>query len=334
VTITAQLESHRFVYTNEPLAQGSLPTLSSSSNQIRQVSLLIDATLEGGSFSSLRADPVFEERILSEVKVLSEFARSVTNPAVFLKERLHIENPRFFDCRITPIAVVLTIDGMTYGQFADVWHLRRQDTISLGSTLMLDTLPQELRGRVVVVNEGDGYFGSRSPDQIKSTERHELLHVLFNEFFSSTQFMTTLELARRLNSKNGIDDKEAYRELAQDLADSMFERARSEIISYCACGDFDIEPFEVDAQYWKDHIDAVVKYLDAQGFDDQRSDEILKVFVDSYEAYWRDTNRYLNVASTLPRMSYGLSSEAIAYLLLLNRRELINDPAVGQYVST
>lgn len=321
MTVVANLEPHFFVHSKEAESFRDFSYPQKPDAHVAEISTLLSATLEGKQLSVTEV-PLLEEKLLSEIRALSDFVRSVVDPAGWLKQTLQIDNPYVFECRVTPFAVVLTIDGYSYGQFADTWNTRRPSTISLGSTLVLDILPEELRGKVVVVNQGDGYYGSRSHDEIKATEKHELLHVLFNEFFCKHQFITTPELVSKLEQRAGISDSEAYRELARNLADAMFERARSEIISYCACGDYSIEPFEVDAQFWEDHINAVVAYLNRQSFNDSQADAILRVFVDAYEGYWRDTNRYLNIASNLPRTNNGLSMESIATLLVLSREGL------------
>jgi hypothetical protein len=302
---------------------------------IEHISTFLEATVFADGLSvptSFPDAPDFEQKILSEIQVLANYIKGVTDTKgvtdikEHLRDLLRIdENPQSFNCKISPLAIILSLDGFSYARFTEKWHSRRLCPVSnasVGTTLALDQIPKDLRGRIVVLNEGNGDTGLRSKEEIKLTERHELLHVIFNEFFARSEFITTPELTRRLEERAGIFDFQFYQELAHSLHDSMFDRARSEIISYCACGDLRADPYKVDAHFWFDHIPAVVEYLNSQSFTEQQGDAILKLFNRSYEDYWKGVDRYMNIALSLAGKNNGLSAESIAYLLVLDRHKL------------
>jgi hypothetical protein len=317
------LQPHCFSYLGHGIPNPSLSKPVKISQQIDHISSLVHAALfeEQPSLPTRFPNaPEFEQKIHSEVESLKGYIGGITDPKEHLRQLLRIETPPdLIDCEINQLAIVLKLDGNTFAGVAEKLNSRRPSSVSLGITLALEQIPEALRGRLVLVNEGDGGVGHRDEHQIKLTKRHELLHVIFSEFFATTDFITTPRLIQKLEDVTGPFDIRPFEQLAENLLESMFERARSEIISYCACGTLDLCPYKVDAHFWFDHIPAVVAYINSNSFSEQQGDAILKVFVDAYEEYWRMTDRYLNIAFSLPQQNNGLSAESIAYLLALNR---------------
>jgi hypothetical protein len=220
-----------------------------------------------------------------------------------------------FEVKQTAIGLILEIDGGAYAEFVKKEGIRIKDSdpISLGVTLRLDRLPQELHNLFIAVNRGNRSAIS-AQQEIRDTTNHELLHLIFNKFFCTAPFISSFELGQKL-SKIDRGDLRQYKKIAQELAHGMIELSRSEVISYFGTGYYDVQVPHLCANFWRKHSKEIVKHLEhGSACDRQR---ICRFFLDACHQYVKETRAFIKFARDLIDKDKNITQPDLIAALLI-----------------
>lgn len=220
---------------------------------------------------------------------------------------------------IYPMAIVVRMEGYDYARIADKYCRSPTDPKSLGTTASFNFLPEAPRGRLLLINEGDGAHGVRSEAEIIKTERHELTHALFNTCFSKSPLFTTEDLSNELSTLKDHDEPGCHNELAIKLLNSMGESARSEVIAYFSTGDTNLVLQNVGAHWWNHHFECIEQFIDNKISDHNSAELISEIYLKAEQHFLEKLREYAFIAKELYREAsrgVGLSHYEITALLL------------------
>lgn len=198
-----------------------------------------------------------------------------------------------------PVAVSIRLEGYDYGRIADKYFRKPGDPKSLGTTVSFRFLPQESQGRLLLINEGDGITGQRTDAEIQRTEQHELMHALFNCCFRKSDFLSTDDLTKTMETMPLPSDYRTHADLAHRLYSGMAEASRSEIIAYYSTGDRNLTLQNVGAHYWQEHLSAVKEFIRNAAIDGQEGDQLYAIYHGAALQYFKELRNYAALAKGL-----------------------------------
>jgi len=131
-----------------------------------------------------------------------------------------------------PIGFVIYLDEEDYA-LSESERGDPRSVISEGKTIVANYLPQELNGRIVVVNRNSDERG----DQLVAVKKHEIKHILFGDFHSEQNHLepenVLFDIAEEMHRSYGsTSGEQAFRNLADVWLKDMVERAKDEIVAY------------------------------------------------------------------------------------------------------
>lgn len=134
-----------------------------------------------------------------------------------------------------PIVLVIYLDEQDYA-LIESDDKSPKSIPSKGVTLSSDWLPQELQGKIILLNRGGNESGIKTADEIAGTRGHEIRHIIFRDFHaqqSETYMADTREaLARCITEQD-------FRQVSDALYTDFVEKAKDEIIAFFSQGKFD-----------------------------------------------------------------------------------------------
>lgn len=134
-----------------------------------------------------------------------------------------------------PIGLVVYLNEQDYA-LIESSDKSPEYTPSSGVTLSDDWLPQELQGKIILLNRGGNKSGIRTTDELASTKGHEIRHIIFRDFHAQQSETYMFDTRRALTRCKTEQD---YREVSDALYEDFVEKAKDEVIAYFSQGEFD-----------------------------------------------------------------------------------------------
>lgn len=181
-----------------------------------------------------------------------------------------------------PIGIVIYLDEEDYGLIA-LRDENPESVLSNGMTLIYvlsdSGFPQELQGRIILLNKGGEKSGAKTRDQIESTKRHEIRHVIFRSFYAQQGDVYIPEIPGILKE---CLTKQDYQRFSDIMYGVFVERAREEIIAYFSNGRFNKDYLSFGLGEYHGYIRqvelALEKDVENRNLSNGQKKEILKSF--------------------------------------------------------
>lgn len=214
---------------------------------------------------------------------------------------------------MTPGALVVYVDGWDYGAYAHEAGLRtKNDPVSFGVTLTAPSLPSELRGAIVIVNVGDGWYNVRSPADIMKTRDHELSHVQYSLGFQKHPFIHYDDLRSLCQSVSYPFDLKEHAEVAGKLRRGIDAWAHTELIAYGVNGIYTPLRCSLGGNLWPEHHNVVRNYLNSWYPGNAAASEVIvKMYYDAEIAHRADLDRYNAYSRNIFQSRQPIRAEAV-----------------------
>jgi len=201
---------------------------------------------------------------------------SSENPKAFAEKYLKNTFTGNVTVEQLPIGFVIYLDEQDYA-LIESDDKSPKSIPSKGVNLLSNWLPEELQGKIILINSGGEESGLKSADEFASTRGHEIRHVIFRDFHaqqSETDSYNTREALMRCKTEQD------YRQVSETVYMYFIERAKDEIIAYFSQGKFDESYSALGFPLYRLHIEQVETALK------QRTDlpeNIKKSILESFE---------------------------------------------------
>jgi hypothetical protein len=173
---------------------------------------------------------------LEERGILSPYRlESSADPKAFAEKYLKNTFTGNVTIEQLPIGLVIYLDEQDYA-LIESDDKSPKSIPSKGVTLSSDWLPQELQGKIILLNRGGNESGVKTSDELDSTRGHEIRHIVFRDFHaqqSETYMSDTREGLTRCKTEQD------YRQVSEAIYEDFVEKAKDEIIAYFSQGKFD-----------------------------------------------------------------------------------------------
>lgn len=168
-------------------------------------------------------------------RLLAYRLESSANPKMFAEKYLQKAFHGDVVVESLPIGFIIYLDEQDYARFESDTE-SPQSIVSSGVTLSSQSLPEALRGKFIVINKGGAVTGSTSSEELASTKRHEIRHMIFREFHAQQEFIRLHDIRKVLKECGGEKD---FLRVSQSIYEDFVEKAKDEIIAYFSHGKFD-----------------------------------------------------------------------------------------------
>ena len=112
-------------------------------------------------------------------KILSPYRQECSvDPKTFTEKYLKTDLKEDVEVELLPIGFIVYLGTEDYKIAGMQGHTERND--SAGVVLHSNSLPKELRGHIILIDRGNGR--NNTQQEINSTRKHEIRHILFNDF--------------------------------------------------------------------------------------------------------------------------------------------------------
>lgn len=188
---------------------------------------------------------------------------------------------------------------------------------SKGVTLSWSSLPKELQGKFVVMNRGGKETGVKTEEELESTRKHEIRHILFDDFHSQqneiTSFDTKMDLASCKTEKD-------YKNLSEVVYGDFVEKAKDEIIAYFSQGNLNESYSALRFDQYNKHIkEARIAIEQRDDLPTEQKNKLLESFEKDQEKCFDTIRKMRFVAEKLAEQSdKGLLDHDKAEALLRN----------------
>lgn len=296
-------EAELSVRSAQSLPDGSLPAISLQSREMLQTirgleDLFHYATTPcSGSISRPLPDGIMHvlpqetiDKLMRTSDNLREALHSASNPAIEVVTSLvGLETCDVSSVALFPTAIAFVIKSVQYNEMASRLKFCAEGYISIATALGWQTLPDELRGRVLLINEGSASQSRRPDHLIAESITHEVLHTLTDCCYGEGAFVYSNQFGNALRAHIGAGDWGAVDEVIDRVARCMNERARSEILSYATQKQFHLTHADMDGHYWTPHFRAMTKALSDSGCSLDGEEYVLRRFTHAHRNYLADS---------------------------------------------
>ncbi|MEK6845821.1 MAG: hypothetical protein AABY26_03620, partial [Nanoarchaeota archaeon] len=172
---------------------------------------------------------------------------------------------------------------------------------SKGVTLSDDSLPEELRGKVILINRGGKESGVKTKEDISSTRHHEIRHIVFRDFHAQqSEIYSGDTMAELLNCQA----EEDYKNLSGIVYGDFTEKAKDEIIAYFSQGKFNESYNALRFNQYQYHIGEVKKALEKRDdLSEDKKQSIVESFNEDRKKCFQTIKRMRFVAERLSEQS-------------------------------
>jgi NACalpha-BTF3-like transcription factor len=222
-----------------------------------------------------------------------------------------------------PFAIIIYLDEQDYALVDNPEH-SIQNMTSQGLTLFDKTLPKELQGNLIVMNKGGKEKGIKSKDNLDSTKKHELRHVIFKNFHQQTPEPFNYDIEKSIDCCLTEQD---YHRFSSDLSQAYVELAKDEIIAYASTGDFHPSFFGLGFEKYQRKIDLIEKYLRIKGMPEERLESIIGIFIKDQVSCFETIKKIKLVAEQMHRTPNTGLVKKLFIKLGITREEVRKDIA-------
>lgn len=190
-------------------------------------------------------------------KLLPYRLESSANPKAFAEKYLKNTFTGNVTIENLPIGLVIYLDEQDYA-LIESDDKSPKSIPSKGVTLSSDWLPQELQGKIILLNKGGNESGVKTAEELASTRGHEIRHIVFRDFHaqqSETYMADTREALARCKTEQD------YRQVSDAIYTDFVEKAKDEIIAYFSQGKFDESYSALRFHQYQWHVEEVENAL-------------------------------------------------------------------------
>jgi len=218
-----------------------------------------------------------------------------TDPKAFAEKYLEEKFTGNVSVEQLPLGFVVYLDEEDYALFGS--REKSVKTIrSDGLTISYSFLPEELKGKIVLIDKGGAENGIQFKGKMASILKHETRHILFKLFHEQqNKIYTSEEEEEILLSK--CETEQDYKVVSNSLFQKFTEEARDEIIAYFSQGEFDESYSALRFNQYKYYIDDAKRVLSKRtGISKEIKRTILDIFIKDWIKCFETVRRMRFVA--------------------------------------
>lgn len=234
---------------------------------------------------------------LEERNKLSDFRReSSQNPKAFAEKCLKNQFTGNISIDQLPIGFIIYLDEQDYA-LIESDDKSPKSIPTKGVTLSNDWLPDELQGKIILLNKGGKESGIKTEEELASTRRHEIRHILFREFHA-LQSKIYFSDAREAFLK--CKTEQEYLNVSGRIYEDFVEKAKDEIIAYFSQGEFNESYEALRFNYYQGFIEEAAYALNQKtDLPEETKEAILESFTNDRKKCFNAIKRIRLVAERM-----------------------------------
>lgn len=220
----------------------------------------------------------------------------LSNPKEFANKYLKKTFTGSVSIEQSPVGFIIYLDEQDYA-LVETGDGDPKSIKSNGVTLFSGYLPENLKGKIVLLNKGGKETHIRTQEKISNTRKHEVRHILFSAFHEQQETVFTGDTKEVLSL---CETEKDFKDLSKKISESFIERAKDEIIAYFSNGEFnqDLEALAFNQYDW--HIREVKRFLD---YKKDISEETKKIILDGF---LEDKTKSLKIINRIRFVAEGM----------------------------
>lgn len=202
---------------------------------------------------------------------------SSVDPKAFAEKYLRSKFTGNIAIEQLPIGLVIYLDEQDYA-LIESYDKSTKSISSKGVTLSSVWLPQELQGKIILLDRGGKEIGVKTAEELIGTRGHEIRHIVFQEFHAQSE--TYMSDTREALAK--CKTEQEYQKVSGAIYENFVEKAKDEIIAYFSQGRFDESYSGLKFDQYRWHMEEAEEALSKRSdMPEETKRAILKTFTNN-----------------------------------------------------